>query len=253
MANPTYQEEAVPVLQGTPTQYRCYVQATGLPNPVPGPDYGLGSDGVCPSFATKKRAKGYAAQCAIRYLEQTDDARRLGEAPERLQAPVSANRRDPVPPSPPSKKARITVDAPKQAQKSTAEPPRQPEAKPSSSANRLDGINSSSPSSRHHFVADPPGSFVARLSKLCQDIGKDSPGYKITPTSGGYFNGCPVFKTPPPDMPSDVGHIRDSLGKKETKERVAEAVYTFMYQDHQEHLKRVGSFMKDIDPPAEDN
>lgn len=94
---------------------------------------------------------------------------------------------------------------------------------------------------------------MARLSKLCQDIGKDSPGYKITPTSDGYFNGCPVFKIPPPDMPSDLGHIRDSLGRKETKERVAEAVYTFMYQDHQEYLKRVGSFMKDIDPPAEDD
>jgi len=53
-------------------------------------------------------------------------------------------------------------------------------------------------------------------------------------------------------MSPDLGHIHDSLGKKETKERVAEAVYEFMYRDHQEHLDRVRNFMKDM-VPSPDN
>jgi len=86
LANPSYREEVVPGLLGSPSLFRCYVQATGLPSTVPGPDYGFGSDGTCPSFATKKKAKTYAAQCAIEYLRQKPAASRSKEAPEELQA-----------------------------------------------------------------------------------------------------------------------------------------------------------------------
>ncbi|KAH7037860.1 uncharacterized protein B0I36DRAFT_72118 [Microdochium trichocladiopsis] len=247
---PDYDYESFYVLKGTPAMFRCFVRLQGLPERVPGPAYGLDADGQCPSFKSKKAAKTYAAKCAFEYLTRAAPSKRLRTDEYESRATVSADRHDSLPASVPAAETRKSAENSLPAQRDSQGLLNQPSSKHSLPADRSGNNTSCRPSSSASVGSEPQESFVAKVSKLCQELGQQSPEYKLKQTSNGYYEGYPVFKSPTMSLPEGVGFIRDSLGKKETKERIAEVVYIHLHREHQEYLEDVRKFMEDLQPPV---
>ncbi|KXJ94439.1 hypothetical protein Micbo1qcDRAFT_159606 [Microdochium bolleyi] len=247
---PTYEEEPDPnQIPGTPLQFRTFAHVVGASDRLPGPLHGLDQDGQCPLFPNKKLAKSYAAKCAYEYLVSSKTNSGATEA----QEPASTDKSVSSPSTPASFATKPAAERGPSIQNSP-EPPSTQRSSPYLSSERQDrNAGLSVPSSRGSVTSDGiQDSYVAKLAKLCQKCGIDAPEYKLDQKRDDYFDGHAVFKSPAMSrLPEGLGHVRNSTGKKETRERIAKEIYEHLYGGYQAHIARVNKFMTDLPPPKE--
>ncbi|KAI1375048.1 hypothetical protein F4677DRAFT_446955 [Hypoxylon crocopeplum] len=241
-----FKEEPGPTIYGAQKWY-CRVQIDEHPVPFPGPDGGLFPDGSQPSFARKRDAKQYAAKCALEWLQangyryqtnyngvkfpqsqahqaQAHQAQAHQVQAHQVQAHQAQAHQVTPQASPAKKKPRLSAPSPEQAR-----------AEPNNNVS-VTQMHLGSPLPKG--IASPFNndevSAVHQVSQLCDRLGFPGvPQYKYTPDSEmtGFYDGYPDLGMLTSRLPSGVGRVEKVLGKKATREKIAEELL--------EHLRKL--------------
>ncbi|KAI1768838.1 hypothetical protein GGR53DRAFT_475954 [Hypoxylon sp. FL1150] len=177
-----FEEKPGPVVANVQRWY-CQVQIDEHPVAFPHP-----GNGTIPCFARKKDAKRYAAKCAVEWLRANGYMRQGSSSV--VASPQVQNR--PVTPqlSPERKKQKLSAPSPEQ---------------------------SKSPAAKSDAIQE--------AQQLCARLGSpDKPGYILIESSEqpGFFSGYPVMGILGSAIPKGVGHVKEVLGKRQAKEKMAE-------------------------------
>lgn len=161
---------------------------------------------MTPCFARKKDAKRYAAKCAVEWL-RANGYMRQGKS-NGVAPPQVKNR--PVTPrssSPDRKKPKLSAPSPEQ---------------------------SKGPA--------PKSEAIQEAQQLCARLGSpDKPRYVIAESleHTGFFSGYPDMGILAPALPIGVGHVKEVLGKRQAKEKIAEELLV--------HLRRIAAEYDEAD------
>ncbi|XXH05057.1 hypothetical protein Hte_011481 [Hypoxylon texense] len=188
IAGVDFQEKPGPVVGGVQKWY-CHVRIDEHPQPFPNPESGLSQDGTQPCFARKKDAKKYAAKSAIEWL-RTNGRMPQGGGNSMVSSQPQNRPLTPLPSSPERKKPKLSAPSPEQS--------RDP-------ASKSDALQ--------------------EVQRLCARLGSpDVPKYVVTenPEHPGFFSGYPDMGILVSEFPAGIGRVEDVLGKRSTKEKIAE-------------------------------
>ncbi|KAI1180114.1 hypothetical protein F4777DRAFT_361565 [Nemania sp. FL0916] len=222
--------------RGQPLRWKCSVsihEAPGAQFPPSGSSSNGHDAGAAnhhqPTFARKKDAKKYAAKCAVDWL------RAHGYMPE------SGGVKFPKPllQHPQPQKQRLQqqqTPAGVVGQKRRAETP----------ADRERDSNGRDSTALNAKLEPSGPTATARVAELCTSLGYHAPAYRTEPTGDGFFNGWADFGVGAALLPFDaaeVSRINDSLGKKETRELVAEKLLVPLRAEKQARAAATEAFM----------
>lgn len=182
-----------------------------------------------PSFAKKKDAKVYAAQCVVEWLlVQGETVKFPKRNPPKLPPPTS-----PVPGQLASREG-TTTKAQLTSQKATT-----PAAGASVNEKTSIADTSTSASDEDEVPA------TERVRVLSQALGFNVPQYKLEPVQLGmeqtsFWNGTVDFGSDASDFPEGLGRVKECYGKSTTKERMAEEVLKFLLEVKTSRDKQLG-------------
>ena len=149
--------------------FRTTVRIDEHPEPFPNAACGLNPNGTAPSFANKKDAKKYAAKCAVEWLRETGHMPEVGvkcpavATPRRAQSTTAASSPSAASPSPVG--------------------PRTPTNAVSSSGAPIQRTGSDMARGNSVYGTDEP-SAVSVVIRLCNELGIQSPQYRLTQDQG---------------------------------------------------------------------
>ncbi|KAI5926611.1 hypothetical protein F4810DRAFT_707699 [Camillea tinctor] len=204
-----------------PSNWLAQVTIDEHPSPFPGPSGGLFEDGTQPSFARKKDAKKYAAKCAIEWLRANQYMPQDGvKFPKVKQA------------------APQPVQKSTQKSKSQSSPPRNNQPN-SPKANK----SPKTPVPVSPFDDTEP-SAVVKVTELCGRLGFRMKYVidQVSPNSE-FFNGYPDFGIYAAQFPDDIGCVKNILGRKAAKEKIAEELLEVLEKIEDERRERDRKFM----------
>lgn len=231
--------------QDAPTpsaQWTCVCMFKGAsfttdPSPFPKEGAGFVVDGrgipSIPCFASKKKAKQYAAKCCVEWLMGEGYMPRNGvdvivpkPKPQPAQQPAGRKGKQ-VAVSPGQDGGDTTTAA---AAAATA-PPAKPPADP------VDVHDDEVPASE-------------RAAELCQRLGFLVPQYRIKPEKGSheFFGGFPDFGSDAVSFPDDLGLVSNCFSRKGAKERIAEEVLKHLLKIQTKRDEMIKGMMMDVAP-----
>ncbi|KAI1450951.1 hypothetical protein F5Y02DRAFT_8613 [Annulohypoxylon stygium] len=238
-------EEQGPTI-GNEIKWYCRVKIDENVNPFPGPEGGS-VDGRQPYFGRKKDAKKYAAKCAYEWLKANGylyrseaDAAKFPQAPPTPQA----TQQQATPLSSPAKKK------PKLLQFSPKSPP---------GVTVKTEPNTASPLPISAFNSDEV-SAVVEIERLCARLGlPNSIRYIVQESTEfvGFYNGHADLGILATRFPIGAGRVKNVIGRKAAKEKIAEELLAHMRKLGTEHdvadkqfLDALGAKNEEVPVPA---
>lgn len=210
-----------------------------------------------PSFARKKDAKQYAAKCAIEWLRTQELMPSSGDEvkfpkPVVVSNPMASPKHKKhriAPPSPPAVRKELSSFSSLSSAESSASPSPGPGPKSASGTPLSPGIKSP-------FDAEEV-SACHLVSECCKRLGLRAPLYKLEAhkTMAGFWSGYPQFDvTESSDFPEGLGYVKDVMGKKYAKEKIAEKVLKHLLkleEQRGEETKRILASLASPPTPPE--
>lgn len=235
LSPPIWSEDSVrAMLDGRPqVKWRCFCSVTGVKGRFPREGHGVAKGGEAPSFQNKKvsssageaegsmnnpssaktdttqKAKQYAAQQLLRFIERNSKSNSNSNSDSPGGAPLTPG---PEPPSTPSSK-RLGL-----SQNSS------PVQAPPSSSRRSNGSNPLG------AVGDRDPTIFECVRRLAEELRLEAPTYSLAPTGDDFpefFSGRAVFK-PGSKVPDDVGVVRSVLGRRNAQVQAAQGTLVWL-------------------------
>lgn len=211
---------------------------------------GVGAEGSPNSFAKKKDAKQYAARCAVEWLRQqqlmpsdgdgvvfkrprTQDSNGSWETSgvvERIFTAAATADTNTAPTTAPTTVIATTFAS--QATRSSLQSTTVPSvADPGSKTQKVEDKAVNGPS------------YVTRVEQLCTSLGYGKPIYVLEPIEHArLFSGWADWRDET-RVPSSIGVVKDILGKKHAKEKIAEQIHDHLAQVEAKRKERTKAIM----------